>query len=107
VIQLNDSDPWAWFAIYLLCAGLWLAEALDRRSPIVTLPVLLVLIFWMGTLAGAPVELATQGTIGDLMGQMTSEKPNIEESREFLGLGICAISLLVLLSGATHKECRL
>jgi hypothetical protein len=50
----------------------------------------------MGTLIEAPIDLLTFGTLADLIGEMSAEKPYTEESREFFGIAICVASLLVL-----------
>ena len=95
-LQLNDPDPFLWASIYWLCSGLWIAEWTGIRKNWATHAVILALVFWMGTLAQGPIDLINFGEPGDLMAQMSRDKHYTEESREFLGLGICFISLLIL-----------
>lgn len=95
-LQLNDPDPILWASIYFVCSGLWIAEWAGIRKNWAIPGVILVLVFWMGTLVQGPIDLMNFGDPGDLMAQMSRDKHYIEESREFLGLGICAMSLLIL-----------
>ena len=97
ILQLNDPDPILWAGIYFVCSGLWIAEGAGIRNNRVIHAVILVLVFWMGTLAQGPIDLMNFGDPGDLMAQMSTDKRYIEESREFLGLGICTISLFILI----------
>ena len=95
-LQLDDPDPILWASIYFVCSGLWIAEWAGIRKNWAIHAVILVLVFWMGTLAQGPVDLINFGDPGDLMAQMSLDKRYIEESREFIGLGICTMSLLIL-----------
>jgi hypothetical protein len=96
-LQLNDPDPTRWASIYFVCSGLWIAEWVGIRKKWAIHAIILVLVFWMGTLAQGPIDLLNFGDPGDLMAQMSRDKHYIEESREFLGLGICTMSLLILI----------
>ena len=96
-LQLNDPDPIFWASIYFICSGLWMAEWVGIRKNWAIHAIILVLVFWMGTLAQGPIDLMNFGDPGDLMAQMSTDKRYIEESREFLGLGICTISLFILI----------
>jgi hypothetical protein len=96
ILQLNDPDPIFWASIYFICSGLWMAEWVGIRKNWAIHAIILVLVFWMGTLAQGPIDLINFGDPGDLMAQMSQDKHYIEESREFLGLGICTMSLLIL-----------
>lgn len=96
VFQLNDSDPLLWFSAYFVCSGLWFAEIKGYNTFWTAQLPLLILTFWMGTLIEAPIDLLTFGTLADLIGEMSAEKPYTEESREFFGIAICVASLLVL-----------
>jgi len=96
-LQLDDRDTILWASIYCVCSGLWIAEWAGIRNNQAVHAVILVLVFWMGTLAQGPIDLMNFGDPGDLMAQMSTDKRYIEESREFLGLGICTISLFILI----------
>ena len=95
-LQFNDPDPLPWSLVYFLCGLLWLAELFDRRNIWILYLSSLGLTFWMGLLAQAPIDLFNLGTAKDLFAEMSPGKPYIEASREFLGLGICVLSLLIL-----------
>jgi hypothetical protein len=96
ILQLNDPDSIFWASIYFICSGFWIAEWAGIRKNWAVHAIILVLVFFMGTLAQGPIDLINFGDPGDLMAQMSRDKHYIEESREFLGLGICTMSLLIL-----------
>jgi len=99
-LQLNDPDPFPWSLVYFMCGLLWLAELNERRNIWIIHLGTVGLAFWMGMLSQAPVDLFSIGMASDLMAEMSPEKPYIEEAREFFGLGICTISLLILFAKA-------
>ena len=100
ILQLNDPDPLPWSIVYLLCSLLWFAELIERQKIWIIHLAAVCFAFWMGTLSQAPVDLFELGVPADLIAEMSPEKPYIEEAREFFGLGICAISLLILFESA-------
>lgn len=94
IIQLNDPDPYHWFAIYLLVALIpiiSLFKQLSKKLIWVLIALLIVyalyhfyyFIDWIGT-----------DRKEEIFGEMVYEKPYLEGTREFLGLFICALSLL-------------
>lgn len=100
IIQLNDPDPYHWFAIYLIVALIpiiTLFKQLSKKIIWILIGLLLTyslyhfyyFIDWIGT-----------DRKEEIFGEMVYEKPYLEGTREFLGLFICALSLLYQLPTA-------
>lgn len=94
-VQFNDPDPVVWIAVYtaaavmagLAAVGLYYAPALLLLGVIV--------LVWMGTLVGGVSEFLAQGDAGLLFTGMSPERPYVELTREFLGLGIVLVSCAI------------
>jgi hypothetical protein len=93
VLQYNDPDPLGWAAIYGLAAvACGLSSA--RRLPWVFAALVgAAALVWAATFA--PRVLGTASP-GDLVQSMKAETPQVEESREALGLLIVAAWMTVL-----------
>jgi Transmembrane family 220, helix len=98
VLQYNDPDPFLWIPIYLYAAILcWLAFR-NKFYP---------LAYWIGMLVylayavflffdkDGVLSWATEHNREGLLQSMKAEKPWIEETREFGGLIIVFVALLV------------
>lgn len=87
--QYNDPDALRWIFIYLLAAGLMAVGALNRVKPWMIYTGYVV--FGSGFLFLFPsfIEWLTVEKGQNLMQRMQDSKMYIEETREFLGLGIC------------------
>lgn len=92
VLQWNDPDPFGWIAIYLAGALACWVPRLHPRGWLVTLGVAAVAIGWAIWLSPILAEMR----FDDLMDKMKAETPRIERSREFLGLAIVALWMLVV-----------
>jgi hypothetical protein len=92
--QLNDPNPLGWTLIYGAGSLLWVAAAVGWRSEPLTLGLIMVIGPWMVFLFPGIVDLVGSGDLSQLFGTLRMDRPYIEESREFLGLGILAASLL-------------
>lgn len=107
VLQWNDPDPAAWMLLYAAAAVLG-ALAAAGRAPFTGLAGLAgVCAVWMALLSGSMAAFLARGDWGLLVATMKAGEPLIEESREFLGLGLVLIwSLLALLpaSGAGRRR---
>lgn len=112
-LQYNDPDPYIWIPIYLLGAVLCYL-AIKRRFPRT-----LYLIAIIGYLVYAAYFFFEENGVLSWMNEHDSEnlvqsmkatKPWIEETREFLGLMILVVALVInwiwLRSNAIHKPVK-
>lgn len=93
-VQLNDPDPFHWFAIYFIVALIHvvgLFKQLSRSFIWIVVIALLSYSFYHFSYFMDWIEIENKN---ELFGEMIYEKPYLEGTREFLGLLICAISLL-------------
>jgi hypothetical protein len=98
VLQWNDPDPVAWMLLYA-AAAILAGLAMAGRAPLAGLAVLAgVCAVWMALLSGSMADFLARGDWSLLVATMKAGEPLIEESREFLGLGLVLLwSLLALL----------
>lgn len=97
-LQYNDPDPYIWIPIYMYGAVLcWLAfrNKYYPRAYLVGIIVYLVyavgLFFWKNGV----LDWMTKHNAEDIAATMKAEKPWIEETREFFGLLILIVVLLI------------
>jgi hypothetical protein len=86
-LQYNDPDPLVWIAIYGLAASACGLHAAHRLAWSFAASVGVAALIWAATFA--PRVLGTASP-GDLVQSMKAETPQVEESREALGLLIVA-----------------
>ena len=96
--QINDPDPVLWVTIYgaVCMVAFFRLINVYYSQRIVFLLMLLILIYSTVFIPGI-LEWLTQPNKEEIFGAMYKEKPYIEESREFFGLMIAVIGLIVLL----------
>lgn len=95
LLQLNDPDPIYWVAAYSLVVCVSGANYLGKRSPMLfNITVGMVL---AGLLTAAPgaLDYLLREDYASIYGQMSTDRPYIESAREFGGLAMAAIYLLV------------
>jgi len=97
-LQYNDPDPYIWMPIYLYGAVLcWLAfrNKFYPKAYLIGIAVYLVyaigLFFWKDGV----LDWMTKHSAEDIAATMKAEKPWIEETREFFGLVILIVVLLI------------
>ena len=97
-LQYNDPDPYVWMPIYLYGAVLcWLAfrNKFYPKYYLIGITVYLVyaigLFFWKNGV----LDWVTKHNAEDIAATMKAEKPWIEETREFFGLLILVVVLLI------------
>jgi Ca2+/H+ antiporter len=106
-LQYNDPDPYVWMPIYLYGAVLcWLAFK-NKFYPKAYLTGIIIytvyavgLFFWKDGVW----DWMTQHHAEDIAATMKAEKPWIEETREFFGLVILIVVLLVNYFYAKRKS---
>lgn len=96
VVQFNDPDPLGWAAIYLCAAGVWATAAYDRVVVWACAGLAIVVAVWMYVWLPGFMQWAHVGTMEQLIGALSMDKPYIEEAREFLGLGLILASAVYL-----------
>ena len=99
-LQLNDPDPWLWVLIYGVVALFALAVQFAPRlalNPIQLYTPILIYQIVLGVYAllyvPSLIEYIAQPNKIDLVGQMKTESPWIEGTRELLGLVIAVVAL--------------
>lgn len=89
-IQLNDTDPAYWIAVYVGVAAIPAARIFERRLP--TISTVAAGMVLAGLLIAIPgfIDYLASGDYASIGGAMMAEKPYVEPAREFLGLMIAA-----------------
>lgn len=88
--QLNDPDPESWVPIYGLAAAACLSVFLGR-TPRYYVFIVMAAAYLIAAFSQWPPQYE-----GVLFGEMKMRSLNIELARESLGLGICALSMLLM-----------
>ena len=98
VLQYNDPDPYIWIPIYLYAAVLcWLAFK-DRYFPkayLAGIAVYLAYAIFLFFTKNGVLDWATEHHAENLVQTMKAEKPWVEDTREFGGLLILIVVLLI------------
>ncbi|MDX1665668.1 MAG: transmembrane 220 family protein [Saprospiraceae bacterium] len=94
LFQLNDPDPWGWVALYGYTALVTGMAAFGKYVKWLLIPGVLVTILWLAALFPAVIDWISRG-MPSITGSMKAETPHIELTREFLGVLVCAIVLLM------------
>jgi hypothetical protein len=106
IVQYNDPDPVLWIAVYAAGAAMAGLAAAGRYYTPALLLLGAVILFWMGTLAHGVGDFFAQGDPGLLVTGMSPERPYVELTREFLGLGIILASCSAYLWVALRQQSR-
>ena len=103
-IQLNDPDPLYWVAVYLAVAGVAGLRFMSAASQL--LPRIVLGMVIAGLLMSAPgfVEYLSTDDLLPIYGPMMEDKPYIESTREFGGLFIAIVYLLLFEVSAEAEE---
>ena len=103
LVQLNDPDPWLWVSWYIFIALLSAFAAFGRYYRLWIIAALGLCM--LGLLRLLPdFMLWIQDGMPTIIASMKAENPYIELVREFLGLGISAVALLVLFFQARKEN---
>lgn len=97
-LQYNDPDPYVWVPIYLYAAVLcWLAfrNKFFSRAYLFGIIAYSVYALYKVFDQNGLIAWITQHNAEDIAATMKAEKPWIEESREFFGLVILVVVLLI------------
>lgn len=99
-VQLNDPDAFVWTTFYLLCASIPLLALFDRCYFYFNASILMLVVIMAARYFPGFLEYLPQAKSEPLMQGMNTQKPYIEETREFLGscLVIAILSPYTLLA---------
>lgn len=105
LVQINDPDPLRWASVYLLMAGVSAAAFFKKLPVYITILGMAVCFFmmaglWSGTMQWFNSEERT--LIFDDIAKM--QNIYIEEAREFFGLCICMLALVLYLVSGKIKQ---
>lgn len=103
--NLNDPDPVKWVAAYASTAILFAFAAFGKADRRIVGPLAVAYFVWMCTLVPGVIDWLNLG-MPSITGGMHAAAPHIEVVREFLGLVIAVLALLVLLF-ATPRDARM
>lgn len=93
-LQYNDPDPFEWIAIYGFAMLVSVAFAAGRPLRFTGFSVALIALVWAAYLV--PGFWGKLDSAGQLVATMKAEQPQIELAREFGGLLIVALVMVVL-----------
>ena len=97
-LQYNDPDPYIWMPIYLYAAFLCFLAIKHKYSPVLYIIGLVVYFLYASYLffdKSGVLNWAEQHDAENLVQTMKATKPWIEETREFGGLLIVMIALII------------
>jgi hypothetical protein len=106
-LQYNDSDPYKWIPIYLYTAVLcWLAfrNRFYPKAYIAGIVVYAAYAVYKIFDANGLIDWMTKHGAQNIAETMKAEKPWIEETREFFGLVILIVVLVINLLYAKRKR---
>ena len=109
VLQYNDPDPYIWVPIYMYGAVLcWLAFRNKYYPKAYLVGIIIYAVYAIGLFfwKNGVLEWATEHNAEDIAATMKAEKPWIEETREFFGLLLLIIALVINYIYAKRKAHR-
>lgn len=106
ILQYNDPDPVRWALLYAAAAVAAGLTAARRPQPLLTSAIAGGCASWMTFLWDGMVAFARRGDWSLLAATMKAGEPMIEESREFLGLGIVLAWCLLALAASRPARAR-
>jgi hypothetical protein len=109
-VQYNDPDPYVWMPIYLYAAGLCWFAFRNKFHPTAYLIGIAVYAIYAACKvfdSNGLIDWITKHHAENIAETMKAEKPWIEETREFFGLVILIIVLLINYVYAKRKTKRI
>lgn len=108
-LQYNDPDPYVWMPIYLFGAGCCFYAArgrFSRRAYVIGTFLYLVYAAYLFFDKNGVINWAVEHHGENIAGTMKASQPWIEETREFFGLAILIIVLMINYVYAGKLQCR-
>lgn len=109
-LQYNDPDPYIWMPIYLYAAWLCYTSIKGQYKPILYYIGLIVYLGYALFLffdKDGVLSWSTEHQAENIVQSMKATKPWIEETREFGGLLICIIALLINMFYLSNRKAKL
>lgn len=100
--QWNDADSLVWILLYTLVAVLFGMALMDKFYRPVLLGSMGLIVIWMATLFPDFIKWLQDGATS-ITGSMKAESPHIELVREFLGLFLSFLAVLLLVVKSRKK----
>ena len=97
-LQYNDPDPYIWIPIYMYGAVLcWLAFSNKFYPKAYVVGIIIYVVYAIGLFfwKNGVLDWMTKHNAEDIAATMKAEKPWIEETREFFGLLILIVVLMI------------
>lgn len=95
LVQINDVDPWFWVSYYLFIAVLMGAAAFGQFRLYGFLVASVITLISLGRLL-PEFQVWVQDGMPSIVESMKAETPYVEFVREFLGLFIVSLALILL-----------
>ena len=93
-VQFNDPDPLLWIAIYGIVGLVSIGAFFGKYHQYTLISLLLIITVWSLLLLPNVFTWLSTSALGELAGEMMSDKPYIEGTREFGGLLIADLALI-------------
>ncbi len=100
IVQLNDPDPYIWFPLYLIVAGICLYSNYRTIPKSILLIIIALLVAFALYHFSLFLDYLKTDHKEEIFGEMVYDKPYLEGSREFLGLLIAAFGVLFQLKSS-------
>lgn len=94
LVQINDPDPLLWIAIYGIVAMVSAGAFFNKYHHYTLISLILIVTIWSLILLPNVWTWLTSADLSEIAGEMMSDKPYIEGTREFGGLLIADLVLL-------------
>lgn len=107
-VQINDPDPVLWILIYGIMAVACILAAFRYYYPKILLVILIAYIAYSLVFVSGVIEWLRSDNRSLLFDDLAKmQHPYIEEAREFLGLYVCVIVLIMHLVSSRAKQPRM
>ena len=85
-VQINDPDPVLWVLVYLFTAMICLQGILGRLKIYYLIVGVITFVALASTKVAGVIDWMSAGEQSEIFGEMTGERPYVEDTREFFGL---------------------
>lgn len=104
IVQFNDPDPVLWVLVYVFTALVCIQGIMGRSRSYFLIVGMITFVALAATRFGGMIEWVQAGQQSEIFGEMTGDRPYVEETREFFGL-IIALATVVF-NWVLHRRLR-